>query len=973
MELYNDGTSQIDLSGYFLTDNRNKPTKWKIPANTKIDSKGYLVFYCDGLDSALHTNFKLKEDGEFIGLYNPNSTPVDTLHYGRQRLNISWGRNTGNLSSFAYFQTPTFSASNGTSTITEISSVPTLSINGGFYSSSQIISITGPAGAEIYYTTNGSSPSNLSKKYSAEITIPATTCLRVISYEPRKLPSNIITNTYFINEQRNLPVISLVTDSINFFSNETGIYVTGTHGLVKDCSNSPMNVNQDWEREVNVEYFDITGGAQINNGAGVKIFGGCSRQRYPIKSLALFARSEFGKNSFDYKFFKSRKFTSYDALIIRSGSDDQPLTTFRDPVSQLICDDLEMETSAYQPVVLYINGKYWGIHDLQEKQNEAYFEQHYGVNKDEVNIIDRNPQDSTFWHTGTAESYNDLITYVNGHNLATTSYYDYVNTQMDIESFIDYESALIYMGMDDWPGNNIRYWRADSGRFNKWRWACYDLDHTFKNINQNWRGSNKSTNTLELATEVNCNCYWPNPSWSTLLLRKLLTNASFKNEFIQNEAFQINTVFEPTRAIGIIDSIATIVSPEIPNHIKRWGGAAVPNKESWISPIFDSVAKWERNVEAMRNFARVRPDTMFSAYKKYFKLTGTVNLTISKSTNEAGYVKFNRKRIKTNTLSGKFFKNIPITFTAIPAAGYSFARWEVTATGSTMVTYTTKKINVNPTANTTINAVFEKLNTVDPIVVINEINYHSSTNANSGDWIELYNVSGQALDISNWVVRDGTDYNWYTLPDNLIFEPNTYLIVCQDSNAFNSSFPLVSNIYGEMEFGLSNGGELIRLYDAGNKLVDSVRYNDKAPWPIAADGNGSTLELISPDLDNSLATNWIGSYLNGTPDTLNQSNIPNGSTGASIVNHDDTNILYQNFPNPFHSSTTIIYNINEGSDVQLVVRDMFGRTSNTYAYQDQAPGIYKLTIDAGSFEKGIYIYTLVVNDKTIDSKKMIVK
>ena len=968
VEIYNTG-STVSLNGYYLTDDRNNPTKWMIQSAT-ITGGGYKLFYADERNTGSHTNFKLSIKGEFIGLYDSKGNVVDSFSYGKQRNDISFGRNASNMQTFAYFQTPTIGKTNGNSLYTTITSNPQFTIPGGFFNTSQIVSFTQQTTVDIYYTIDGSTPTTSSKKYSSPFKIDTTTCVRAIAIKTGCLPSDVETHSFFINTPRNLPTLSIVTDPKNFFDDYEGIYVIGKNGIVAGCSKVPMNVNQDWERPVNLEYYDKSGIVHINQMAGAKIFGGCSRQRYPIKSLAFFSREEYGKTSFDYPFFNTRKYKSYDGILLRSGSDDQNITSFRDAVSQLICDDLEIETQAYQPVAVYINGQYWGIQNLREKYNEDYFKNHYGVSATNLNIVERNSYDTWSVSTGTADSYNQMLDYIKANGLTSISNYNYVASKMDIESYLDHQVALIYMAMDDWPGNNIRYWSANTGQYSKWRWACWDLDHTLKNVSGNWSwNGNKAQNTLELAAFLeNQSVTWPNPQWSTFLFRNLLTNTSFKNEFIQSMAYQMNTTFDSLRVRHIIDSIAGNIAPEIPRHIARWGGKTVPNPEPWIVPIFETVDKWKENVQVYRDFAKYRPDTMINIIKKFFKLSGTVNLTFSKSDNDAGYIKFYRKIVKTNTHTGKYYNNVPVLLTAIPAPGYRFVQWEITPIGSSKTINTNAVLSYVPTKNTTLKAVFEATTTSPQSIVINEINYHSSATANSGDWVELYNAGDNTIDISNWKLRDGTEYNYFTLPSNFSLAANEYIVVCEDTVLFKGLFPNAKPRIGQLGYGLSNGGEVIRLYDAGNGFVDSVRYNDKAPWPEAADGLGYTLELRSPELDNTLPASWTFSKSKGTPDAKNSC-----LTAIDEIRSENSELLSQIYPNPCKGLSTISYKLDKPAQVKLSIKNVFGQEVKTIVDANQQGGNFIVYFDANSIANGVYFYSLMINGTTIETKRMIVE
>jgi len=141
---------------------------------------------------------------------------------------------------------------------------------------------------------------------------------------------------------------------------------------------------------------------------------------------------------------------------------------------------------------------------------------------------------------------------------------------------------------------------------------------------------------------------------------------------------------------------------------------------------------------------------------------------------------------------------------------------------------------------------------------------------NPADWVELYNPTNESIAIGWWEFKDGDDTHVFIIPENQVLESGAYLVLCKDSLAFNDNFPNVSNFIGEFDFGLNGGGELVRLFDAEELPVDEVNYDDSSPWPLEPDGNGPTLELIHPSLDNDLGVNWATSDNNGgTPGMVN--------------------------------------------------------------------------------------------------------
>ncbi len=965
IEIFNSGTSEVDLGGYYLTDNPSEPAKWEIPAGTKISAGGYIVFWADNHDTAFHTNFELSRHGEFIGLFSADGYAIDSFSFRSQKNDISYGRLPNDLNSWGYFDMVTPGSPNSMEYYTGIAADPQFSISGGFYSGSQILTFSSEIDdTEIRFTFDGRPPDQSSFLYSSAINIDSTMVVRVRTFEDGKLPGDIITHTYFVDEEVNLPFISLVTDPDNLFDDSTGIYVIGTNGISGYCSGSPMNVNQDWERPVNIEYYDVNGNAGINQRAGVKIFGGCSRTRYPQKSLALYARSEYGKGSFDYKFFRSKPIYRFESFILRSSADDSPFTMFRDPLAQsVLAGEVEADVQAYEPAVVFINGEYWGIHNIREQLNEHYIAGNYNIEVEQVNLLKRYPMLSYNVLYGSAEHYIKMIDYINKHNMAEDVNYEYIKTQMNMDSYMDYQIAEIFLASDDWPGNNIKFWRANTGPFDKWKWMFYDMDWTF--LHTTW-------NILERATDPSCGCSWPNPPWSTFLLRKLLENESFKNEFIQRYAFYMSTIFHPDRLKYFIDSLKNNIEPEIPRHIERWGGQTVPNPESWIKANFNSIEEWQTNVNVMRIFTDERPAYAISHLIDYFGLNGMVTLNIGTNLHDAGIIKINNKKINNKEYQGNYFRDIPLNIRAISFPGYKFSYWKADPAKTDPVTYSTPEIIIELKSKLSLTAYFEETVIDSPVVIINEINYHSPDLVNPGDWVELYNRRSEAVDLTGWSFKDENDEHVFLFPGGLEIGANDYLVLCNDITAFKTVFPEVKNCTGNLNFGLSNGGEVIRLYDNYNSLVDSVHYDDTDPWPLSPDGTGPTLELISPDLDNDYAQNWTAYIKNGTPGAQNLIYTSSGIHEEYLSPGPGNNFLYQNYPNPFDLYTNISYYIAKSGHVRLKIYDISGREILNLVNEYQQADTYTVNMNAGDLTSGFYFYTLEVNREFVSSRRMII-
>ncbi len=971
IEIVNFNPVVFDISGYYLSDDAANPYKWKIPDHSLIGSINAKIFWADGRDTLLHTNFKLDKEGEFLGLFDPSGKVVDSISFGRQRNDISFGRLPNDINTWGYFSHPTPLKVNSAEYISGFAPLPEFSIRGGFYKGNQILSLSsGNPSFKIRYTVNGEPPDETSRLYTEPIILDSTTAIRAKAFSDGMIPSEIVTQTYFIDEEINLPVVSIVTDPDNFFDDKIGIYVTGTNGTYGECDSKIRNVNQDWERPVNFEFYETTGEQRINQLAGIKIFGGCSRTRYPQKSLALFARKDYGKGSFEYKFFVDKNINKFESILLRSASDDQVFTMFRDGLAHtLLSHDLDIDYQAFRPAVVFLNGEYWGIHNIREKINENYFEENYDVPVNEIDLLERNANVLA----GTATAYNNMINFVRSKDLSQTANYEYIKSIMDVDQYINYQIGHIYLAEKDWPGNNIRYWKANSGNYKKWRWINYDMDQVFIYT---------TTNSIAVAAASN-GPSWPNPPWSTLLFRRLLMNTDFKNKFIQSYAYLMNTLLEPGNVIHFIDSLHNIIDKEIPRHITKWGGKIDPDfsEVGWKpEPTFNSVREWEENVEVMREFARNRQNYTWKNMMDYFKISDTVSINISSNIPDAGKIKFYKWLIPSSGSKGKYFKGIPFTVKAEPYFGYRFLYWKYG--DSTIFNSDTE---IKPDSDSILTAYFEQeIYNDSNLVIINEINYNSSSIFNSEDWIELYNRRNDTLDLSGWILKDENEDEPFVFPGGTEIKAKSFLVVCKDTNAFNSYHPLVKNKIGNFSYGLNNRGEVIRLYSVNAFQIDSVHYDNKYPWPIEADGTGATLELKDPWLDNDNPANWIsaaGKY--GTPGYVN-STLTGVESGNSIARPFEFR-LYQNYPNPFNPITKICFSIPYvRSDcsatvglllhkVTIKIYNILGNEIATLVNEELRAGEYEVEVDGSKLPSGIYFYQLSTSGgdgNYIETKKM---
>lgn len=951
IELYNASDAAINLNGYSITDDLAQPQKYLFRYDLFIQPKSYLLLWADNKNAGTHTNFKLNASGQQIALLNPSHEIIDSLTFFAQQKDISFGRFPDGTADWFKFSPSSPGTKNFSSSIFNKLSEPLISVQSGFYDAPVTVSMMHPDfNVVMYYSKDGTVPTKNSSPFTSPIKIDSTSILRVKAFKDGFLPSNAVTFSYFINEKSELPVFSIVTDPANFFSDTSGIYVEGTNGITALCSTGPRNWNQDWERPIEVEFFEKDRSLAFKTSAGVKIYGGCSRL-YPMKSLALFFRPEYGLPKLKYRMFPNILVNEFENIILRSAGQDWWRTMFREETAQsLVEQGMHVDHQAYRPSILFLNGKYWGIHNIREKLDDNYIAAHFGTNKNAIDLIEFSKNVKA--NFGDATAYNDLFSFLTNNNISETSNYNYLESIVDIDEYIDYEIAQIFSANGDWPGSNTKLWREKSLN-GKWRWMLYDLDFTFGG---NGNGQYFS-NTLALATAPN-GTDWPNPPWATLMLRKLLENDNFKNEFIQRFAVHMNTTYEPTHVISVIDSIGGGIASEIPRHKQRWEKSITMGKD------------WLVNVQVMRDFALNRPDSMRKFIVTKFGLSGTCSFKLSRNNCAWGKIFTHEVEVKNNDSQNVFFKGVPLKVRAFALPGYRFVKW------SGASNETSSEIIILPQNDSYLTAIFEPAELSVTTVVINEINYNSASLLDTEDWIELYNPSSEAVSLSGWVLQD-SQANSFLFPQNLVLNGNSYLILCRDTLKFKSFYPNEKNLLGDLQFGISAEGEHLQLINATSELVDEVSFSSIGAWDSLANGTGRTLALRNPQVDNSLPQNWSASSLFGTPGKLNDvyTKVENESSFLSPGEF----VLYQNFPNPFNPTTVISWQLAVNSFVTLKIYDVLGNEVATLVNEEKQPGYYNYELGSAmggrnyELSSGVYFYQLRANNSMQTKKMMILK
>lgn len=686
------------------------------------------------------------------------------------------------------------------------------SVAGGIYQETIQLELS-TLGENIYYTTNGKKPSSNSKRYSDTLKLDKTTPIRAVAYK-KGMPGKIVTQTYLIGREYNMAVISITGNPDDFFSHDRGIYVKGC------CADSVppykrANFWKGWERRVNVEFYEPNGQLGFNQQVGVRIFGGFSKG-LPMKSLALISRKKYEKKTIKYPIFPNKDIKKYKSIVLRNSGSDFNNTQFRDALLTNLIEPLDVEIQAYRPSVVFINGVYWGIHNVREKINEYYLKSNAGVNPDSVDIM-KHRNDLL---AGKRDHYLKMKKYINKTDFKDTAEILHLNTLMEIDNFINYNITEVYVGNRD-AGGNIRFWRPQTPE-GRWRWVLFDTDISFGISGK----TSYKRNTLDKMT-IKHNEAWPDPAWSTLIIRNLLENDSIKNLYINRFADYLNTCFLSKTVNLKIDSIQNMLKYEMPYHFNKWRSS--------------NIKRWKKNVQKMKDYASNRPYYLRLHLMERFDLSDTITVDIQNKNPEMGYVQINSIRVD-KSFSGIYFKDASPFLEAKAKYGYEFMGW------GELDSVPVAKFLLND--NAVLKPAFKKreLSPYFSTVVINELSAHQDSAISHGDWIEFHNTSKDVVDVSGWkVVSNG---NEFVFPDSSTIQPKGYLFLSANPQEITLAITEVKVSIPSLGFGLSSKKDKLLLMDAANYIVDSLSYDIEIDFPTLVDNGNKNIERVNPLLDN---------------------------------------------------------------------------------------------------------------------------
>ncbi len=627
IEIYNMSEQAVNLKGYGLSDNIKKPRKWLMPDLT-IQPNGYIVIYCDTTQTSkagqyTFTNYNLKKSGEIVCLSMPDGTLLDKIAVPQLYDDISYGRTIGQAG-FFYYDEPTPGEPNRAG-FTGFAQMPEVLVPGGLYerplTGDTAVTLLVPEHSTVRYTTDGSDPTEFSSLYTGPIDIEKTTTLRARAFRDGVHASQIVSQTYLISVYHTLPVICLTTDPDNLYNEETGMFADGPN-LDRETQSTPWQSATYWQKNWFggwVEYYDEMGVQQFSQGMTFRTMGQFSLDM-PQKSLYIRADSQYGPGTFAYAMFEDRPYTEYASFVLRNGGQDGLYTRVIDGLQAKLIDasGSSVVTQAWRPVIVYINGEYWGQYNLRERAGVDMVAQHEGwMDVNQVDLLEGSGIRPGNIVTGSNDDYNALVEYVNNHDVVNDrEAFDYVCSQIDIDNMLDYFIFESFFGNTD-PGN-IRFYRNAQTGDGKWRYLFYDCD---------WGLFNVLNESGKLAGGV---AYVLNESGmggqhitSNVFIRKLIKVPEIQDRFLTRYGEYFQTVLTTEYMTNLFNEMIAMIQPEMRLHMIRWAALIHPKLSMEQPKNADGgynywVQRCERAVN--RIFPR-RPYYIWQEIQQYFGLT----------------------------------------------------------------------------------------------------------------------------------------------------------------------------------------------------------------------------------------------------------------------------------------------------------------------------------------------------------------
>lgn len=746
VEFYNAASKTLNLKGLWVSDNLQQLRRARIASDLLVQPHSFGVLWFGHYDYIFAPHqlpFTPDADGGTVCLSTGEGRVVCAASYPPAITRCSWARTHDGTGAWQYTDTPTPAASNDGSHFADTRlPAPEVSLESQIFTRTLDFRVGIPAGATLRYTTDGTVPTASHGEVSEDghFAVTTTKVFRFALFAEDELASPVVTRSFIRKVMNyNIPVVSIVTDPDHLYGAQWGVFVKGTNGRRGKGTSEPCNWNMDWDRPVNVEYFDKDGRCLLNMEAELSRCGGHSKGFTPY-SFKLKATKRFeGQNFFPLQFFADRPYLKHRGLQFRCGGNDYTYR-LKDAALQTLVrtSGLDVDQQNYQPVCHYINGRFMGTINMREPNNRLNVYANHGLDEDEIDLYEIDCDSGYVQRCGTDAAWRQLVAL--SQRAAEPAVYDEICRRLDIDEFCNYMAVQFYLGNDDWPQNNLKAWRPiGDGRF---RFIVYDLDHSFASGSPFSRFAGRQWHTFcQLYDVPDGTQHYRREVEVVPLFQNLLRNARFCRQFVSAFSLVAGSVFESKRCATIVNRLAAIAAPM---QVRESG---YPGRNTSPTPMAEQV------ITALDG----RSATMHGYLRSYsaFGLSGVAWQTLQFRANipQARFT-YNGLSVPTNAFSGTVY--LPLQLGVEAPEGWRFAGWYQ---GDRLMEASPQYTITDAIPNQLLLAHFERdAAAAAPPLVVNEVSASNSVFVNERfqkkDWLEIYNTTSQTIDLRGMYLSD---------------------------------------------------------------------------------------------------------------------------------------------------------------------------------------------------------------------------
>ncbi len=757
---------------------------------------------------------------------------------------------------------------------------------------------TDTAGATLVYTTNGTVPSPTNGVVvpgpGTVLSLSRTTVLRAAAFLDGFAPGAVATRTYlfpasvaaqqrpksvgttwpggaptdftvdarvvdgalpgyeFTNALTSLPTLSIVLPEPEIFG-PGGIYAnSGNHG-------------DDWERSASIEWIQPDGATGFAVDAGLRIHGNISRDKgfTPKHGFNLVFRDEHGPSRLDFPIFPGSPARGFKRLVLRAGSTDTwPCVEWDqlvDGVKRWYRKDAsyirdqwvrDAQIAMGQPsshgtfAQLYLNGIYWGLYNVCERPDDDFAALHLGGQDADYDVL----ADFAEVHAGDSAAFGQLMSLAGAGLSGAANYQRLMGNNadgtrnpgypvlLDVTNLVDYMLLSIFIGSDDWPNHNWWAARRRDAESTGFKFFVWDQEISINSLvkrHSSWGPIYAEADVAGTPTYVYARCR---------------ANAEFRQLF----ADRVQKHLFGDGALGLQADLArwTARSAEVDRAVvaesARWGDHQRPTQP------FRREVEWLKNDRWMRE--TFFPSNQVVALKRFRDAKLFPLLDAPAPGLPGGLVAAGSMLTITNpNAAGTLYFTIDGTdprrvggAVAASAAPYS----------APVVVDHRMRLRARVKDGAMWSALVEAEYFVPQdhrALQVSELHYHPPIDGDASEFIELQNTGPDPLDVGGLTFTSGITA---MLPEGKTLAPGAFLVLARDAANYARAFP-GAPLDGLFIGKLDHGGERLTLAHPLGSTVFSFAYDDRSPWPTAADGGGSSLQRRFFLVDAGDAAAWV--------------------------------------------------------------------------------------------------------------------